>query len=330
MVLSKKNPKYCRCNATWLNSVEDEYGAGGVGLLGKILPLPGHSPTEFTDVGLGFKLGGEEEMWISGLGRGLLLLEQSHPAFPAQVSSRCWQIVFMPLGPAQDSLLDQILWIRKPSDIILHFLIGFYRYKPCKHQVSPISLMGTEEFLEWLTDRGKTSAADSISIRSKKQNHARPLKRKTADGLGAKRPMKRYSLSTAEGGRERGREAFWVSASWEGGRSQICLYLYFPEESWAVQCWDLLCCTRSSELWGIGMRHRPASDGPCVELSPGNVMEAGPQTCVRASWRMREKTTVTSESDNLEPTCLPFTSPHVLHDFPFTSPICSMLFPQSI
>lgn len=72
MLLSKKKkniavlldwfPIGARCNATWLNSAEDEYGTGGVGLLGKILPFPGHNPTEFTELGLGIKLGGEEEM----------------------------------------------------------------------------------------------------------------------------------------------------------------------------------------------------------------------------------------------------------------------------
>lgn len=220
-VLLDSFPTGARRNATWLTSAEDEYGAGGVGLLGKTLPFPGQSPAEFTELELGFKLGGEEEMWISRVGRGLLLLEQNHPAFPAQVSSRCWQTVFTPLGPAQDLLLDKILWIRKPSEIILHFLIGFYRYKPCKHQVSPISLMGTEEFLEWLTDRGKMCSADSISIRSKKQNHARPLKRKTADGLGAKRPAKRHCLSTAEGGRHFGCQP----AGWKDTARFACIYI---------------------------------------------------------------------------------------------------------
>lgn len=37
----------------------DKYRAGG---LGKILPFPGQGPTGFTELGLGFELGGEEEM----------------------------------------------------------------------------------------------------------------------------------------------------------------------------------------------------------------------------------------------------------------------------
>lgn len=64
------------------------------------------------------------------------------------------------------------------------------------------------------------------------------------------------------------------------------------------------------------MGHRSASDAPCVGLSPGNVVEAGPQTCVQASWRMREKTTVTSESGNLGQTRLPFTPPHIFYVVP--------------
>lgn len=72
-----------------------------------------------------------------------VLLEQK--ALPSP-PSRAWHAVFAPLSPSQGCLLAQVPRRRKPFQTILHFLIGFYLCEPRAHQVSPIRLMGAEEF----------------------------------------------------------------------------------------------------------------------------------------------------------------------------------------
>lgn len=112
--------------------------------MGKILCFPGQSPIGFAELRLGFELGGKEEMSSRGLG-GFRAKSIAQP-FQHRFPGRDWQAAFIPLSPAQGCLLGQVPRIRNPFKIIL-FIIGFYHYKPCVRQVSPISLMGAEEFL---------------------------------------------------------------------------------------------------------------------------------------------------------------------------------------
>lgn len=78
-----------------------------------------------------------------------IFLRAKSIALPSQrrFPSRGCQAELLPLSSAQGCLLGQVPRIRNSFKIILWFIIGFYRCEPCVRQVSPISLMGTEEFL---------------------------------------------------------------------------------------------------------------------------------------------------------------------------------------
>lgn len=75
--------------------------------------------------------------------RAKSIAQPFQPRFP----SRDGQAALLPLSPAQGCLLGQVPRIRNSFKIVLRFIIGLYRCKPCVRQVGPISLMGTEEFL---------------------------------------------------------------------------------------------------------------------------------------------------------------------------------------
>jgi len=128
-------------------SSEYKYGAGGLGPLGKTLPFPGQSPTGFAELRLGFELGGEGKNVKFKRFRVFFRAKSITQPFQHRFPSRGWQAVFIPLNPARGCLLGQVPRIRNPFKIILGFVIGFYRYELCVRQVSPISSMGTEEFL---------------------------------------------------------------------------------------------------------------------------------------------------------------------------------------
>lgn len=181
----------------------------------------------------------------------------------------------------------------------------------------------------------KNECGRQYQHRIKKQNHAKPLETKTADGLGAKRPAKQHCLGKIEGGRE----AFWVSASWEETCSQIRLHLYFPEGSWdwfspcapAVPrwgSWSCIPCLQSCS--GVGTWCRSVGNTQHVGARLGNAMDTGFQdVCVCEqvgrqkrksqwpSWRIISGSF--SQRDSFsppKPTYFYFSSLHIFHIVP--------------
>lgn len=214
-----------------------------------------------------------QEVW--GFFRAKSIAQPFQHRFP----SRDWQAEFTshPWPGLSPGLAPRI---RNPFNIILCFVIGFYGYEPC--QMSSVSLMGTEEFLGWLTDRGKMSRADGISSASKNKTMQSPWKQKQLMDL-------EWSDSVWAEPRERGREGerhFLGVGQLRGNSQSDSPAFIFPRGILGLlypMCpshapWDSWSCHES--VSAEFLRHQGGTQFPrwCpIHRNQGNAMDREPQ-----------------------------------------------------
>jgi len=170
----------------------------------------------------------------------------------------------------------------------------------------------------------------------KKQNHAKSLEKKTADGLGAKQPTKRHCLSKTEGG---GREGGILGVGQLGENSQLdSPELSFPEGSWdcffypsspTMSRWGSWSCTPCLQSCsGARMGCGSAGDGQHVGAGLGNAMNTRPQNMCASKLEDKAENHSNLHSRLFQaifhsmtlsppsPTYFPFSSLHIFHIVP--------------